>query len=86
MTERPLGLLSEDEVAEMFGISTLTVQRYARAGELPRVKFGGRWWFPRDEMADHLRARVQPVRSKTDSRLPNASEIQRWTSGEKGVL
>ena len=83
MTERPLGLLSEDEVAEMFGISTLTVQRYARAGELPRVKFGGRWWFPRDEMAAYLRAKMQPVR---ESRLPNASEIQRWASGEKGVL
>ena len=82
MLERPLGLLSAEEVADMFGCSPQTVQRYGRAGEVPRVEMFGRWWFPRDEMVACIKAKMQPAKT---SRVPNA-DIQRWKSGEKGVF
>ena len=44
MTKSPLAqLLTIDDVAELFQVSTKTVRRWILAGDLPAAKLGNQW-------------------------------------------
>lgn len=47
-------VLSEAEVAELLDCEPKTVQEKARLGELPAVKFGRSWIFPRTALLEVL--------------------------------
>lgn len=47
-------LLTVEEVAELLCVSTRTVYRFAKQGELPCVKVGHRIYFARTAMAERL--------------------------------
>lgn len=49
-------LLQVPDVSHLLGISPRTVYRLAESGELPRVKIGRRWYFPRARLAALLDA------------------------------
>ena len=43
-------LLTVEEMTEVFGVSARTVYRLAESSELPRVKIGRRWYFPKAQL------------------------------------
>lgn len=49
-------VLDETEVAAILDCDPRTVQEKARLGELPAVKFGRSWRFPRDALLQSLNA------------------------------
>jgi excisionase family DNA binding protein len=52
---KPDPLMSTDEVAEYLRLSQGTVTVYARSGELPAMKVGGRWRFKRRDVERWLK-------------------------------
>jgi len=48
-------LKTSDEIAEILGIATITVQRLAAKGELPARKLAGRWRFDLEQIMAWLR-------------------------------
>jgi hypothetical protein len=50
-----LGLLLIDQLAAHLGLGLKTLKRLARAGELPCVEIGGRWYFDPKAVARVLR-------------------------------
>ena len=56
-------LLDSEEAAELLGnIHVKTLQRYARQGELPGYRVGGRWFFRASELDAWLRSRINSSR------------------------
>ena len=49
-----MDILNEQGAAELLDCSTETVQEKARNGELPAVKYGRSWVFPRQALLDVL--------------------------------
>jgi excisionase family DNA binding protein len=47
-------VLDESEVAKILDCEPLTVQVKARSGELPAIKFGRSWRFPRAALLQYL--------------------------------
>ena len=47
-------ILTRDEVAALLDCEPKTVEMKVRAGELPGVKFGRSWVFPRDALMQRL--------------------------------
>jgi excisionase family DNA binding protein len=48
-------LLSAEEVAEHFGVTTTTVYRWCREGRIPCLKIGKHWRMRREELVDFLK-------------------------------
>ena len=46
----PLQLLTIDDVAELHQVSSKTVRRWTKAGELPAAKLGGQWRVHPDDL------------------------------------
>jgi len=56
-------LLDSEEAAKLLGnIHVKTLQRYARQGELPGYRVGGRWFFRASELDAWLRSRISSSR------------------------
>jgi excisionase family DNA binding protein len=56
-------LLDSKEAAKLLGnIHVKTLQRYAREGELPGYRVGGRWFFRASELDAWLRSRINSSR------------------------
>lgn len=51
-------ILNETEVAELLACEPSTVQTMARNGELPAVKFGKHWRFPRVALLEAVNRRA----------------------------
>lgn len=51
-------VLDESEVAELLDCEPSTVQESARRGELPAVKFGRSWRFPRTALLEALHTKA----------------------------
>lgn len=62
-------VLTEKDVAELLDCETSTVQEKARAGELPGLKFGRSWIFPRSALMQSLHQSA--MQSRIPKRLPN---------------
>jgi excisionase family DNA binding protein len=50
-------ILTADEAAEMFRVSTPYIRGMANSGEIPGTKMGDDWRFVRQDLIDHLRER-----------------------------
>lgn len=57
-------ILTEEEVAEILGCEIQTIQEKARSGELPGVKFGRPWRFPRTALLESLHDRAMANKPK----------------------
>ena len=57
-------ILSDIEVAEILDCETTTVHEKARTGELPGVKFGRSWRFPRTALLEVLHQRAMQNKPK----------------------
>jgi excisionase family DNA binding protein len=56
-------LLDSEEAARLLGnIHVKTLQRYARQGEVPGYRVGGRWFFRASELDAWLRSRINSSR------------------------
>lgn len=62
-------VLTEQEVAELLDCEKSTVQEKARSGDLPGIKFGRSWVFPKTALLQSLHA--DAMRNRTPVRLPN---------------
>lgn len=51
-------VMNKDEVAEILDCEPVTVEEKARTGELPGVKFGRSWIFPRTALLECLHAKA----------------------------
>ena len=51
-------VMSKDEVAEILDCEPVTVEEKARTGELPGVKFGRSWIFPRTALLECLHTKA----------------------------
>ncbi len=52
-------ILTADETAELFRISTAYVRTLANSGEIPGTKLGDDWRFIRQDMIDYLSERAK---------------------------
>ena len=52
-------MLNIRELADYLGFSEITVYRKAASGELPGLKIGRSWRFPRDEVERWVREKVE---------------------------
>ena len=52
-------MLNIRELARYLGFSEITVYRKAASGELPGLKIGRSWRFPRDEVDKWVREKVE---------------------------
>ena len=57
----PIGALPRMAAARYIGVTTRTLDKYAAAGELPRVKLGAKTVFRIADLDALLAANVQPV-------------------------
>ncbi|MDO9235965.1 MAG: helix-turn-helix domain-containing protein [Aquabacterium sp.] len=57
-------ILTEEDVAEILGCEIQTIQEKARSGELPGVKFGRPWRFPRTALLEALHTKAMANKSK----------------------
>jgi excisionase family DNA binding protein len=48
-------LLSAEEMAEHFGVTTTTVYRWCKEGRIPCLKIGKHWRMRREELVDFLK-------------------------------
>lgn len=59
MTQNPSApdddVITAEEAAAMLRCTVVTIQRWARRGEIPGRKIGKRWLFSRAQLADHIR-------------------------------
>lgn len=51
-------VMSKDEVAEILDCEPVTVEEKARTGELPGVKFGRSWIFPKTALLECLHTKA----------------------------
>lgn len=65
-------VLDDNEVATILDCDTKTVQEKARAGELPAVKFGRSWRFPRAALLQKLNEMA--LANKPTKREPHATQ------------
>ena len=56
-----LDLLTVQEVAEFWRVSTMTVYRIIKAGEIQAIRVGKNFRIPRTEVARYLERNVQRV-------------------------
>lgn len=61
-------MFNVEEVAEYLGITPDTVYRKARTGEIPGVRIGRIWRFPKDVIDDWLRAKVNETKLNQSGR------------------
>ena len=47
-------MLTVEEVSEMLKVTTLTLRRYLRSGELKGSKIGGQWRISQEQINDFL--------------------------------
>lgn len=52
-------ILTADETAELFRVSTAFVRSMANSGEIPGTKLGDDWRFIRQDMIDYLSERAK---------------------------
>lgn len=51
-------ILTEEDMAEIMGCHIQTIQEKARSGELPGIKFGRGWRFPRTAVLETLHTKA----------------------------
>lgn len=67
-------ILTEKEVAELLDCEPATVQEKARNADLPGLKFGRAWVFPRSALMERLHA--QALARQADRPAPAATTVK----------
>jgi excisionase family DNA binding protein len=62
--------LTVADVVEIFRCHPETVKRMARDGKLPAIKFGDRWFFPKEDFARYLSEEAQSRLRRTREKRP----------------
>lgn len=47
---RPRPPMKKSDFARMMGVSSPTVSRWVKSGQVKAVELNGRWWIPADEV------------------------------------
>lgn len=69
-------ILSVDEVAALLGCEPLTVQVAAGAGDLPGLKIGRPWVFPREALLSALNAKaLAEAQARATPKKPAAVKV-----------
>lgn len=68
-------VLDELEAADLLDCEPSTVQEAARRGELPAVKFGRSWRFPRVALLQALDLQAMANMNKAKSQKPKAVQL-----------
>jgi len=68
-------VLNEAEAAELLDCEPSTVQEAARRGELPAVKFGRSWRFPRGALLQALDLKAMANMTRQPATKPKAVHI-----------
>ena len=79
-------ILTADEAAEMFRVSTPYIRNMANSGEIPGTKMGDDWRFLREDLIDYLRERArreQQSRKFQQEQLKQEPK-QAFTPGKRG--
>ena len=58
-------VLTVTEVAEYLGITSDTVYRKARSGDIPALRIGRLWRFPKDVIDDWLKAKLNETKKNS---------------------
>ena len=80
MTQPPY--LSVEDVAKRFGITSTTVYRLARQGQLPGFKVGGQWRFSPEMLESWVADRVTEEWLKTEDRKTASQKRSGRTSSK----
>lgn len=87
-------VLSKEQVAALLQCDVLTVEEKCRNGELPGVKVGRSWVFPREALLQRLNemalarrnrgpeSRNALMKERIDARKPSLSMLRRQLAGE----
>lgn len=68
-------VLNETEAADLLDCEPSTAQEAARRGELPAVKFGRSWRFPRAALLEALNEKAMANMTKPPVRKPKAVQL-----------
>jgi predicted DNA-binding transcriptional regulator AlpA len=81
-------LLSDEDVARATGNSTITLARWRRQGIGPRfVKLGRKVWYPREALADWIKAREAKSTAEARQRIERhviSAPSTRWLKEKEG--
>lgn len=62
-TNETLQLLTLTEAAQLLHVSTKTLQRMIRSGDLPALKVGGQWRLRESQLVNWIQSRERPSRA-----------------------
>lgn len=68
-------VLDVEQVAELLRCEPVTVERMARAGELPGTKFGRSWVFVRSLVIEAVRDRIVGATAKPEPEASPAKQV-----------
>lgn len=85
-------IMDVKEVASYLGFSPTKIYRMLTSGEIPNVKVGGQYRFPKDVIDDWLAGKLEvpndgitrPGKAKKRRQRPEDEIVGRLTSGERG--
>jgi excisionase family DNA binding protein len=73
-------ILTIEQAAEMLQVSTRTIQRLVKTGEIPGRQVGTQWRFHRDQLCDWVRGKE----AKPKKNMSQAELIKLW-AGMTGI-
>jgi excisionase family DNA binding protein len=78
-------ILTADEAAELFRVSTAYIRGLANAGEIPGTKLGDDWRFIRQDMIDYLSERAKrEQKARKFNQEQNQQQPQTFIPGKRG--
>jgi excisionase family DNA binding protein len=78
-------ILTADEAAEMFRVSTPYIRGMANNGEIPGTKMGDDWRFVRQDLIDYLRERSRrEQQARKFQQEQRHQQLQIHTPGKRG--
>jgi excisionase family DNA binding protein len=78
-------ILTADEAAEMFRVSTPYIRGMANSGEIPGTKMGDDWRFVRQDLIDYLRERSRrEQQARKFQQEQREQQPQTLTPGKRG--
>jgi len=78
-------ILTADETAELFRVSTAYVRGLANSGEIPGTKLGDDWRFIRQDMIDYLSERAKrEQKTRKFNQEQSQQPVQTFVPGKRG--
>ncbi|MFA5922305.1 MAG: helix-turn-helix domain-containing protein [Methylococcaceae bacterium] len=78
-------ILTADETAELFRVSTAYVRGLANSGEIPGTKLGDDWRFIRQDMIDYLSERAKrEQKTRKFNQEQNQQQPQTFIPNKRG--